>query len=274
MSRIVAALLKQFGPTTGGSVGPPPSSPVLSAADNGNDTGATATISGASAGTTNLFYAAPWSGGMVPGSWTSYGNRVGNGTKTLPLAAGYWWIYCLSTGSDLQQAISNVTAVRVTTGAADVFEQCLNGVLAKIQGLSLTGLLSTSLAVSKFPHRRALPDFATIPAISGGLVCPLRDSMQPVTSGQNDIAYEVLVTLWYPSNKSLTANIGPHLKWRKTILDSFQVVSGQAALAGVPAVYNVETDPGIVFDAASFDSNFDVQQITVRCFERRLRGLV
>lgn len=263
----IANLLKGFGPTSGGTVGPPPASPVLTLADNGNDTGATATLTGADAGTTNAFYAAPWSGGMIPGTWTSYGSRSGNGTKILALVAGYYWVYCLSTGSDLQQAVSNVAAVRVTTGALSVYEQCLNAVLAKIQGLSLSGIDPASIVRRKLPWERRI-------ALPGYIVSPPRDTLEPVNNGQNDLAFDCLVTGVRAANEDLAANLSAHLSHRQTISDAFQPVSGQAALAGVPAVHDVQVIHGPVYDGGSFSVGEDVQQLTVRCVHRRNRGLI
>lgn len=244
--------------------------PTLSIADSANGTGGIATIAGATALTTNTVYGANWDGGTIGAAFASLGSRSGNGTLSLAVPNGYHWAYVVSTLAGQDGVQSLVQGYRTTSGSLSVYEQCLNAVLAKWQSLSLSGLDPANLAVAKFPWRRVLPD----QAVAGGVVAPLRDSMAPVTSGQNDMAYDVLATFWRPSNKDLTANLSDHLQWRETFLDAFQVVSGQSALAGVPAIYNVETTQGSVFDGGSFDSQFDVQQITIRCISRRNRGLV
>ncbi len=245
--------------------------PTLSIADNADGTGGVATIAGATALTTNTVYGTDWSGGMIGATFTSLGSRSGNGTVSLAVANGYHWAYVVSTLAANDGVVSLVQGYRTTSGSLAVYEQCLNGVLAKMQSLTLTGISSSNMAVGKFPwHDRVLPD-KTAPGVA---VTPLRDSLTPVTNGQNDLAYDVLVTIWRASNQNMTDNLTNHLKWRETSMDAFQVVSGQAALAGVSAVHNVEVTPGPVYDVGSFQANFDVEQFTVRCISRRNRGLV
>lgn len=262
---LVGALLRQFG----GNVVSAPAAPTLSFADNADGTGAVVTIAGSAAGSTNTVYVADWTGGFIPAAYVSRGSRTGDGTVSLAIANGYHWGY-VSSATTGGMSVSAVYGFRSTSGAVSVFEQCLNAVLAKMQSLTLTGLAAANMKISKFPWRRILPT----PADGGAVISPLRDSLQPVTSGQNDLAYEVLVTIWKPANQDLTANITNHLNWRQTAMDAFQVVSGQAALAGVSGIYNVEVIPGIVFDEASFMGQYDAEQFTLRCFHRRNRGLV
>lgn len=241
--------------------------PTITLTDNADDTGCAATLSGSTAGSTNTLFAAPWSGGFIPAAFASYGSRTGDGAVSLALLAGYHWVYCRSTKTAEDGVVSLVYGVRVTTGSLPVYEQCLNAVLAKIQGLGLSGIDSASIVRRKVPWDRRI----TLPGI---IVSPPRDTIQPVTSGQNDIAFDCLVTFVRTSNEDLTANLGTHLSHRQTVSDAFQPVSGQAALAGVPDVYNVEVIHGSVYDGASFAAGEDVQQLTLRCLHRRNRGLI
>lgn len=245
--------------------------PTLSIVDNANGTGGVATIAGATALTTNTVYGANWDGGMIGAAFTSLGSRSGNGTVNLAVANGYHWAYVVSTlaGNDGVQSL--VQGYRTTSGELPIYEQCLNAVLAKLQALTLTGLEPGNMIAGKFPWReRLLPN----KDLAGVTITPPRDSLTPVNSGQNDLAYDCLVTFWNASNQSMQSNFTNHLNWRQTSMDAFQVVSGQAALAGVSAVHNVEVIPGPVFDAGSFVANFDVGQFTLRCLHRRNRGLV
>lgn len=249
----------------------PLSVPALSIVDNADGTGAVATVAGSTALTTNTIYGADWSGGLIGSAFASLGSRTADGTVALSVANGYHWAYIVSTLAGSDGVVSLVQGFRTTSGDLSVYEQCLNAVLAKLQTLTLTGLSSQNMAIGKFPWKdRVLPN-KDLPGI---VVIPLRDFLQPANSGANDVAYEIVVTIWRKSAANITDNISNHLNWRQTCLDAFQVVSGQAALAGVPSIYQVEVTPGTVYDTASFQANYDVEQFTLRCLERRNRGLV
>ncbi|HEV3006159.1 MAG TPA: hypothetical protein VGX78_16945 [Pirellulales bacterium] len=112
MSRVVANLLRQFGPITGG--GSPPSKPTLTLTDKGDGTGATAAISGSDPGTTNTVYTAssPCVVGSVPR--TAAGSRTGDGTLSLALSPGWYIAYCVSSSGSLVSLPSNDYEVDVT----------------------------------------------------------------------------------------------------------------------------------------------------------------
>src|SRR5207249_1011078 len=90
MSRIIASLLRQFGPA-GGSTPPAPDVPTFTVADNGDASGGVVTIASSSAGSTNMFYAARWTGGFVGAEFDSYGSRAGNGALAVATPNGYFW---------------------------------------------------------------------------------------------------------------------------------------------------------------------------------------
>jgi hypothetical protein len=119
MTRFIGALLKQFGPTSGGGGETCINPPILTFADNGDGTGGVATISGATAGTTNTVWVSPYSrAGLV---FTNDGQRGGNGTVDLTLAVGDYIAYVSSTDgtcvSDSPPIPFTVTAV--PTGTAN-----------------------------------------------------------------------------------------------------------------------------------------------------------
>jgi hypothetical protein len=98
----------------------PPTAPSLIVSDNGDGTGATATVSGSDGGTTNkLYYADPSATGLV--TYAFIAQRVGNGTLPLPVPAGRWIFQVLSyaasgvysVGASYETAISGLPAAGV-----------------------------------------------------------------------------------------------------------------------------------------------------------------
>jgi|GEM_PF-3866914 len=115
MTRIVGALLRQFGPTSGTPT-TPPASPTLALVDKADGSGAVATISGSTPGATNTVYTASW-GGVGTLTWTARGSRAGNGTVDLSLPPGIYLAYVVSVLDG--QAVSPVTGVRTTASPAE-----------------------------------------------------------------------------------------------------------------------------------------------------------
>lgn len=110
---VLANLLRGFGPISTSST---PATPALAVADNGNGTGATATITGSTPGSTNTVFAAPiaYSGDL---SWTNCGSRSGDGTLSLAIADGRYIGRVDSTLSGLPDAPGNFPVFAVTGGA-------------------------------------------------------------------------------------------------------------------------------------------------------------
>ncbi len=244
----------------------PINTPTLTLADNGNGTGVTATVAGSTAGSTNTLYAASWSGGFVPAAFANSGNRIGDGNIAAALANGYHWAYVLSTLA-AESAISLVHGVRATSGAAGEFDQKLDGVVAKIQTLALSGYTAADVLKRKFPWNRNSPS-------RGIFVTPLADEFRYVLNQADDFRDSIQVTTVNPSNQDLEGGIQAHLMIRQQLVNAFLPNHGNPALAGVSVVHDVEVRPGPVFDARSFEAHFDVSIIVVIPVSRRTRGLV
>lgn len=257
MSR-VAHLLRGFGSFPLGGSG----TLTLSVTDNGDDTGATATIAGAT-GTVTV-YAASWSGGIASTSFTSVGSRSGNGTVTLDLAAGYWWVYAATANY-----ISPMVGVLVTTGEDAMFYRILVAVKERIQALSLSGLDADHVIVQKFPFNKksnaALVDRLT----TGIFVNPTRETLTFKTNRTDDYGYGVQVTYFTTSNRDLTSHLNRTLTWRDTLWKAniFQ------HLPGFTEGFNCTPEPGPVFDAGVFAENMDAGSLVLRFFSREARGI-
>ena len=109
MTTIVGALLKQFGPTSGAAVGP--TTPTFTLTDNGDGT-VTVAISSSSVGSVNIVYTQAV-GEIV---WTNSGNRVGNGSVTLNLDDGRYFVYVQSTLNS-QSVVTPAQTLIVNSGS-------------------------------------------------------------------------------------------------------------------------------------------------------------
>lgn len=245
--------------------------PTLTLVDNEDDTGCVATIAGATAGTTNDVYAAPWHGGFVPAAFASYGSRSGNGAVALALAAGYWWAYVLSTLAG-ESAISLVGGIRVTTGDLSIFEQCLDGIVAKLQTLTLPSPWESAAVVKqKVPWNRGMVSLTKDASI---FVTPQSEQLTPILNTADDFGEGVQVTLVRKGNQHLTENLSAELRCRQQVANALLPAHGEQALPGVPDIYDVRIEPGPVLDAGAFQAQYDVGALVVRCLNRRSRGLV
>lgn len=247
-----------------------PAIPTLTLADNADGTG-TATVAGATSGSTNALYAAPWGGGFVPSDFTPAGSRVGNGTIAIALAAGYYWCYVLSTLSG-QTAISLVHGLRITDGELSIHEQCLDAAAAKIAALDMEPpWTAIKIIKQKFPwNRGVLLEKDELAAI---WVTPLNDQIRPVLNQADDFGLGVQITAAQKTNQHLTDGLTADLLCRQQLINAFLPVAGQAALAGVAEVHDVRIEPGPVIDPAAFGAQYDVSAFVIRCFNRRTRGL-
>lgn len=250
---------------------PAANTPTITLTDNADGTGAVATISGSTSGSTNTIRAASWSAGFVGQVYTSYGSRTGDGTVALALGLGYWFVECLSTKSGLDGARSLVVGCRVTDGEDADFQKCLDALVAKFKALSLPSPWSSANITSrKYPWNRG---FLT-DAIDGAVfVTPLNDRITPAQNESDDWGLAVQVTAAQKSNEDLTTGLSADLLCRQQLINAVLPRPGQAALPGVDNVYDLRIEPGPVIDEGAFKENYDVGAFVVRCIARRTRTL-
>jgi hypothetical protein len=127
-----------FGTT---STATPPATPTLTASDNGDGTGAVATIAGSTAGSMNRVYTVSAAGG----SWTLAGTRTGDGVVALALSAGVYFAYVSSAAGGLS-SLSNVATVRVSAASTTdcIPIQVAAAVASEINAAAANGDISQS----------------------------------------------------------------------------------------------------------------------------------
>jgi hypothetical protein len=242
--------------------------PQLTVTDHGDDTGATATISGAASQSTNTVYVQSFGGDLGGGAWTAGGSIAGNGDVALALATGHYFAYAVSSVGGLQ-AVSAVSYFVVTDGVESIHTRCLTAAQARIRLLALTGLDNASVVIEKLPAGRNLTAGVGLPAV---ILSPHRAAM-PATAGtnsQDDVHYDVLVAIFDRDNQepTLEANLDRHLLWRQQIARAFR----NQRLAGVPEVINSEVEPAEGLLDEAWKRELMTSAVLVRFTSRETRG--
>jgi uncharacterized protein DUF3168 len=135
-----------------------PPMPTLTITDHGDGTGATATISGSTAGSTNTVDVVGLaSNGSL--NWTNGGSRAGDGTVALALADGHYLAVAVSTLSALDSAPSNAYEFSVTGGATQPsIRAALYAYLSAQPGITaLVGSSPPRICPVKLPQKVARP---------------------------------------------------------------------------------------------------------------------
>lgn len=133
-----------LGSSGGGAI----ASPTLAVADNGDGTGAVATITGSENGSvTNTVYV--WDGD----SWEDSGDRTGNGTVSLSLAIGKYWAYVQS-DDGASFSLSNLVRFAVTdSDLGPVIERIADEIEHRLQQVTTGNGYSMTFSVVRPPAR-------------------------------------------------------------------------------------------------------------------------
>ena len=151
----------------------------------------------------------------------------------------------------------------MTDGTESVFEQILDAVVAKLKGLSLSGIADASIVLRKRPWDRNI----TKPAVIVSPAIENRDKFAG-TNETDETGYGVLVTVWQDGNQDLTANLTRHLQWRQDITRAFQ---NQVAITTVSEVIGCSVEPGMPYIPDQFTSGYDVFTVIIRVTAREGR---
>lgn len=230
---------------------------VITAVDDADGTGATATIAG-SAGGTVAIWGARWDGGLTAAEFSQVATRVGNGAVAVTLDVGYWWLYGLES-TDLSPMIG----VCATSGDEAPYYRVLVAVHEKLQALTFSGITSAQILLQKFPLNPKL-------ALTGIYVTPTRETVRGIVNSRDDYGYGVQVSYFWASNRDNTSQMGRTLKWRDQIEKAF---NAQPLPDIADFSYQLQIEPGPVFDSRSFAEQFDAGSVVLRIMSREVRGV-
>ena len=250
-----------------------PNTPTLTVTDNADGTGAVATISGSTAGSTNTVYAQLVDGQIGSGTWTSYGSRSGDGTVSLALAVGFWWILVQSVKSG-SQATSNVVYIYVSSGTAAIHERIMQAIQARIQGLTLTDVTSGNVIIRKVTTEQDVGTGKTYtyPCIQISPDGQERINANQGTNERDDITYPTMVAVMELDNlQNQSTNRARNLLWRERIVRAFR----NQRLSGIPEVYTITiTAQPIIQTGNWLEHKIYTSFFTINATARQVRGLV
>jgi len=241
--------------------------PTLTLTDDADGTGATATISGSTVGTTNAVFTSRWLGGFVNAAFTSAGSRSDDGTLALNIHLGYHWAYVSSTKAGEDGVVSAMGSVRATDGEDSDWKQCMDGIVAKIQTLSLAGLLPANVEGGKFPFDREGLDK---PAVLVGYIREAGITL--VYSATDQVPLDFQVAVLKPNDQSNVIE-DQYPKWREQIRNLFSPTT-DTGLPAVPHVISTQVIPGDMYNLELFKVGLDAGALVIRCITQVNRALV
>ncbi|HEX3993136.1 MAG TPA: hypothetical protein VHX39_18340, partial [Acetobacteraceae bacterium] len=254
------------------------SAPKLTVADNGNGSGAAASISGTISTSRVTVYVATFGGQPGSSGWNAVGIRAGNGGMALSVPVGHYFGYASALDANGGTAASPVNYVTVTNGSQAIAYQCLTAAQARIQSLLLPNLDGANVVVRKLPIDRYLgPGQSTgLPAI---LLTPVTEQMPPAegVNSKDDVLYGVLCTIVDADNQepTLTANLPLFTLWRQSIARAFrcQRLNGVASFDGTNPIINASVEPADQLIPAAWTANLYASALLLRFVSREPRGL-
>lgn len=247
----------------------------LTITDNQDGTGATATITGSDAGSTNTVYTSPVNQGNGPLAWTSRGSRTGDGTLTLGPPLGYYFAYASGTVATLA-ALAAPVIYAASAGADSVQEQVELAVQARIQTLTLSGLATPpgNLPASRVYHFSTPASDDLLPLVTTPcvLVCPgsVPESVENVVTERDDIGYpvETIVLDRYAPRYQQAA---PTTKlWRQQIFRSLRFQPLYSVGTGT-VIGTVKPEPRPVLAWKPPDYDYVYSAVLFRCISREGR---
>lgn len=287
----VGAFLLMGTPGSGGSSSPP-ATPALAVADNGDGTGAVATISGSATGSTNTVYTAPWAAAGNNLTWAAATPRTGDGTVALSLADGFYVARCESTvggipavqGAGWTEPVFQVTGGSTYTSVHKALAESVANTIRGMLGTSIIGPVADSVRVRKVPWTNDYSSISPIPAdkthaLPAIIVTYFDTETFDPTAGVNirdDIGYPLAICFQQANNGAGQAaaenNDDSFLRWREAVERTFTHLRGVTSNAGKKGYLDVTANgvaytfhnciarPGTIFDwnrwksdAGSFD---------------------
>ena len=239
--------------------------PTLTVVDHADGSGATATVEGSTAGSTNEVFAQAVDGQLGTATWTSYGSRTGDGTVTLEVSKGHYLFKVVSSLSG-ERDLSNVAYLGVTDGADPLHERLLSAVKSRIQLLTLTGLTSISLRTVLADSSTLIP---SLPAVLIGLVGQEVFTPGGGSNSHDEIVYPVGVFILAADQHNVTSARATYLKWREQIARAFH----HQALSAVAESKVCFVEGAEIVPLAAWMNGLLASSLVVKCVVRQTRGL-
>ena len=260
---------------------PPPtkSVPVLSVSDNGDGSGATASIAGSDSSAEVTVSVGRFGGQLGSMAWNTAGSRVGNGGLSLSIPPGQYFGYASALDVDGTSSVSPVIYFVATDGAEAIAYQCLTAAQARIQLLGLPNLEYGNVIVRKLPIDRYLGagQPTGLPAIR---LTPATEQMPPLegVNAKDDVTYGVLCTIVdaYNQEPTLTANLPQFTLWRQSIARAFrsQRLPGVTSPTGGNPIINAIVEPADQLIPAAWSANLYASALLLRFVSREPRGFL
>lgn len=195
--------------------------PTLTVEDNGDGTGAVATIADSTGGSTNTVSVVKWTGTAQSTAWESEGSRSGDGTVSLSLTKGYYWAKCESVSGG-ESVTSNLVYFAVTDGDDAVHQRCFDAAVARLEGMTFEDPDATAQG-GVMPRVYAQQSLDTVdvemPCI---IVVYPRDGTREEggTNERDDISYPVYV---FVVDRDARQNDKPkYRRWKEQIMRAFR----------------------------------------------------
>lgn len=240
--------------------------------DAEDGTGGTLAVTGADSATTVTAYAqAVDATGLRTPTWTSKGTRSGDGSMTVSLDPGYYWLHVAGTVSG-SPAISNLAYAYATEATDALASRCMDALAARISGLTMAGASDTA-GTASYPNARVYKQ--VLP--QEGLVqypCVLltlegeSESQEGTTTNKDDIGYPIQVAVVDRADSLQPTRRKLWLKWRQQV---FRAIRNQR-LAGVTESLIVKVTPRLVFDPRLPSYQVVILGFLARCLCRETRG--
>lgn len=251
-----------------------PNTPTITVADNADGTGGVITVTGSSGGSANQVF----TNSPRTGLWIAGNSRVGDGTIAVPVNAGYYWIYVLSTLAG-QSTISNVLRTAFTLSLTAVRAQIHTAVVAGLQDIVNAGKLPGIADPTRVLSFWGVPDWRQIDLGSLPCVLAIGSGKDPAMHGTNimdDYGHPVLIDYVDGAGDDFTMTPGGIFDLARERIKKFFIRQRLTAvtLGGFPVHYDTSFEPGPIVDFRPKPSfRFAVSEFTLRFTTREARGI-
>lgn len=238
----------------------PLATPVISIVDDTDGTGATATISGSTAGVTNTVNVYQFSQNLGRlGSPTPY-TRVGDGTLSLPVANGAWFATITST-LGVEFAAGQPFFFWASDFAESVWWRLLQRAQVVIQGLNIPEFAANEVLISKLPINLLAPDGRGI------FLHPTPETIEFKWNTSDVYGFGILVAIAEKSNGEGLTGLDDDLRWRETVQAAFKLTPSYNPFSGIPEFNNLtKFEPGSVILPEAWINQYDAGSFILRVF--------